>query len=77
MTNKVRSEEDREFRSLLSLDENLSLNSDQRQQDIMQGVRWLAMMQELIGLYLLILPKVFINLFLQLAKHDKETKNGN
>ncbi len=76
MTNHSEAQEAK-LTSLLSLEDEPHKTAELRQQEIMHGVRWLATVQALIGLYLLILPKVFINLFLQVTKQNKETKNGS
>ena len=76
MTNHSTAQEEK-LKSLLALEDESQKTGKLRQQEIMQGVRWLATLQELIRLYLAILPSIFINILSTLVKPNKDNKNGN
>lgn len=76
MTNPSAAQEAK-LKSLLSLENEPQKTSELRQQEIMQGVRWLVTLQSLINLYLTVLPSVFINLLSTVVKPNKDPKNGN
>ena len=69
--------QEEKLKSLLSVERNSQKIGAQRQQDIMQGVRWLVTLQAFIRLYLVILPSVFINVLGTVVKPNKGDKNGN
>ncbi len=76
MTNHSTAQEAK-LKSLLSLENESQKTGELRQQEIMQGVRWLVTLQAIISLYLAILPSVFINILSTVVKPNKDSKNGN
>ena len=56
-------------------------NPEVRQQQILQGVRWLATLQAFLQLYLVLLPKAFSDIASQLTHKNnhinKENRHGN
>lgn len=51
---------------------NLKQEPNIRQQQILQGVRWLATLQELLRLYCYFLPKVLFDLLQHLIHHPTQ-----
>ena len=67
---------DAQLKKLLQVD-SAKQNPQVRQQQILQGVRWLATLQAFLQLYLVWLPKTFLDIASKLIHKNNTHNKGN